>query len=424
MSAISNERVRSQSPPLSTPQAPWRLRTSFSRAKASTASASSTPSETTRSSSARGTSMAPPQPCAPRRPSVTQAHDMRNPRRPRGSARRRSMPPSIPMAMSALRPWAWSASRARCARERAPSRISSSESGMGGAPVVTSTGTTSAREISPARSPSWESTRRTASTFGPRVLPMARITLVPSLLHALDVGAGRGVDADAVPLGDERRHPDHQPRLHLGRLADVGDRGALDGGLRLHDRHLHRERQLDADRPALVHLDLELDVGDEVRHGIAQDVVAEPDLLEGLVVHEVEHVAVLVEELHLRLVQDGTLDHVHGPEPVLDDGARLQAADLGLDEPAEVAGRLVLAFDHAVEVVVVLDAHTALELGGLDHCALLPRRTETLIIKDFQPISRPRRSRRKGTGLKPSLRSASSTRGRRSGVAHTETIPP
>src|SRR5688500_6387267 len=102
-------------------------------------------------------------------------------------------------------------------------------------------------------------TRRTASTFGPRVLPTTMITC-GGLLDALDVGAGRGVDADALAFADERRHLHDEPGLHLGRLADVGDRGALQCGLRLHDRHLHRQRELDADRAVLVHLDLELDV--------------------------------------------------------------------------------------------------------------------------------------------------------------------
>src|SRR6266496_3536737 len=54
---------------------------------------------------------------------------------------------------------------------------------------------------------------------------------------------------------------------------------------------------------------------------------------------------------------------------MLVDGPALQVPDLGLDHPPQVAGRLVLGLHHAVEVVVVLDDHPALELGRLDHDA-------------------------------------------------------
>src|SRR5206468_11866718 len=54
---------------------------------------------------------------------------------------------------------------------------------------------------------------------------------------------------------------------------------------------------------------------------------------------------------------------------MLVDGPALQVPDLGLDHAAQVAGRLVLGLHHAVEVVVVLDDHPALELGRLGHDA-------------------------------------------------------
>src|SRR5262245_62072229 len=148
--------------------------------------------------------------------------------------------------------------------------------------------------------------------------PAAGADMAPRpLLGSLDVRAGAGVDADHVPLVDERRHLHHEPGLHLGRLADVRDGRALDRGLGLHHLHRHVERQVDADRAALVELDPDLDVRDQVRDGVAEHVVGEPDLLEGLVVHEVVHVAVLVEVLHLRLVQDRALDHVDRAEAVV-----------------------------------------------------------------------------------------------------------
>src|SRR6188472_2889538 len=138
---------------------------------------------------------------------------------------------------------------------------------MGGARVLASKGTTSARSKPGATDARAPSTRRTASTFGPRVLPTAMIT-GGGLLDALDVRAGRGVDADPLALADKGGDLDDEAGFHLGGLADVGDRGALDGGLRLHDRHLDGQRELDAHRPPLVHLDLELDVRRQVGDGV------------------------------------------------------------------------------------------------------------------------------------------------------------
>src|SRR5688500_11052873 len=98
-------------------------------------------------------------------------------------------------------------------------------------------------------------TRRMSSSLLPlNMLPvMASIQPAPApgrgftgwtpggLLGPLDVGAAGGVDADHVALGDEGRHVDHEPGLHLRRLVLVGDGGPLDGGLGLEHRHLHRE---------------------------------------------------------------------------------------------------------------------------------------------------------------------------------------
>ena len=67
-----------------------------------------------------------------------------------------------------------------------------------------------------------------------------------------------------------------------------------------------------------------------------------------------------------------------GPEDakpaVIADRARLEAPDLGLYEAAQVAWRLVLGFHDPVQVVVVLDAHPALQLCGLNHYAVLRAR--------------------------------------------------
>src|SRR5258708_1938715 len=112
-----------------------------------------------------------------------------------------------------------------------------------------------------------------------------------ALLDPLDVRPALGVDLDPVPLGDEGRHVDDEAGLHLGGLAHVRDRGALDRGLRLHHLHVHRARQLDSHGAPLVHLDLQLEAREQVVDRVAPHLGREAHLLVGLVVHDVVHVA-------------------------------------------------------------------------------------------------------------------------------------
>src|SRR5262249_59839617 len=91
-------------------------------------------------------------------------------------------------------------------------------------------------------------------------------------------------------------------------------------------------------------------------------------------VHEVV-VAGLVEELHLLLVEGGSVDAVLRPEAVLGLGAGLQVAELRLDHAAPVAWRDVGDVHDAPERVLVLDGHARAELRGGDqgHRGLLRR---------------------------------------------------
>src|SRR6188474_3179895 len=75
-------------------------------------------------------------------------------------------------------------------------------------------------------------------------------------VHALEVLRFARVHSDELADLDERRDLDRGPRLELGGLVDVRDRGALQRGLRFHDLQFHRERDFDGDGAALVELDL------------------------------------------------------------------------------------------------------------------------------------------------------------------------
>ena len=59
-------------------------------------------------------------------------------------------------------------------------------------------------------------------------------------------------------------------------------------------------------------------------------------------IHEVVVVTVIVEVLHLNLIDGDFFDRVCGTEAVLEHGTSAQVAQLGLDESAQVAGGAVL----------------------------------------------------------------------------------
>ncbi len=79
-----------------------------------------------------------------------------------------------------------------------------------------------------------------------------------------------------------------------------------------------------------------------------------------------EIVAILVEELHLVLIEDHAFDAIFRAEPVLGLRAGLDIAQLGLHHPAPVAGRDVGNGHDAPEVFVVLDDHTRAQLRRLN----------------------------------------------------------
>ena len=69
-------------------------------------------------------------------------------------------------------------------------------------------------------------------------------------------------------------------------------------------------------------------------------------------VHEVVVVAVVVEVLHLALVERRALDEVFRPQLVVGERAAADVARLDADEAAQVAGRDVLELEDAEQVVL------------------------------------------------------------------------
>ena len=101
--------------------------------------------------------------------------------------------------------------------------------------------------------------------------------------------------------------------------------------------------------------------GDQVVHRVPEHLGVDVQLLVVARVHEMERAAVLVEVLHLPLVEHRPLDVVLRAELVVAEARRPDVAQLRLDEPALVAGREMLQVEDAAEVRAHLDQHSAFE---------------------------------------------------------------
>ncbi len=119
-------------------------------------------------------------------------------------------------------------------------------------------------------------------------------------------------------------------------------------GFAVHVEHLHRARREHVG-------ELVLDLG-----------VWQPELLEGLLVHEVGLAAVVVEELDVPHLRVDTRELLACPERLVDHGARVEALQLGAHERAALARLHVLELDDPPHRALVLDVHAVLELVRVD----------------------------------------------------------
>ena len=151
---------------------------------------------------------------------------------------------------------------------------------------------------------------------------------------------GPRIDLDPLPGLHEERHPDHGAGLGLGRLVAARGGVAADAGVGLDDLEDHEVGRGDDDGVALVQGHRADVLLLEPLRGVTHLLPVGADLLVGLLVHEVPHVAVGVEVLHLLVDDVGALHRVRGLE-----------------------GHLV---DAVGAVVLVADAGEGLALAGLD----------------------------------------------------------
>src|SRR5712692_2399496 len=169
------------------------------------------------------------------------------------------------------------------------------------------------------------------------------------------VFAGLGIDSNLVALVDEGGDLNHQAGLE-GRGLHLRTGGSpFDAGHGfLHDQ-IDGRRQLDSHRLDVVELDADQHLCDEVVLRVAERFGGDVDLVVGRRIHEVVVVAVVVEILHLALVERRALNVLFRAELLVGEGARANVPHAHLDVRALVAGREVVQLENPEQVVPDLD---------------------------------------------------------------------
>ena len=147
------------------------------------------------------------------------------------------------------------------------------------------------------------------------------------------------------------------------RLGGIGRGIALDARLGGSDGQLDEERRLDAEDIALVgqHLD-DLLLLDEIER-IADDVLADRDLLIGLHVHEVEQVAVVVAVLHILALDKSGRELCSRVEGCFNHSAGDDVLVLGTDERCALARLNVLEFENLNNLTVHFKGHAVAKIA-------------------------------------------------------------
>src|SRR5580700_215337 len=179
----------------------------------------------------------------------------------------------------------------------------------------------------------------------------------PSLVGSADVAAVARVDADDVTALDEERNLHGGAGLELRGLRRIRRRIAAKAGVGLDDLQFDVSRQIDADRRSIVKLHVDHHAVLEKVGGSADEIALQRYVLERLLVHEVKAVGVVVEHLHLPVVDNGALEFLAGAKGSLEGRAGLDVLQARSDEGRPLSRLHVKKLDDGPEVAVHDNGH-------------------------------------------------------------------
>src|SRR6266849_4102912 len=196
----------------------------------------------------------------------------------------------------------------------------------------------------------------------PAMVPRSLAMPLAGRGHAAQVLGAARVHLHDVALVEEERNLDGGARLELSRLRPARGRVAADTRIGLDDGELHEVGELDGHGAAVDEQDVDLRVLLEEVARVTHLVRRQRDLIVRLRVHEVVTL-VLVQILHVLLVEVDELHLLARAERVVDDPPLPHVLELGAHEGAALARLDVLEVDDGVGLPVVLDLETLLEFG-------------------------------------------------------------
>src|SRR5579862_3699899 len=181
------------------------------------------------------------------------------------------------------------------------------------------------------------------------------------------ISAVAGVDANDVACLDEERHLYGGTGFEFRGLGGVGGRVTFEAGIGFDNLELDVCRQVHADGRAVVKLHVDHHaVFQEV--GRATDEIAlQRDVLERLLIHEMKTVGIVVEHLHLAIVDGRALQLFTGAERPLERRTGLDVLEARPHERGAFARFDVQELDNSPEVAVHDDGNAVTEIVRRDH---------------------------------------------------------
>ena len=189
----------------------------------------------------------------------------------------------------------------------------------------------------------------------------------PLSRYPAEVVARAGVDLDARAGLEEQRDGDLVAGLDRRGLGAARGAVALQARLGVGDLEHDRRGELHVERRPLVHGDDRVLVLQQEVRGGADRLGRDVHLVVGVRVHEHEVRAVLVQVLHVALVDGGGVDLRPGVERPVDDLARQHVLELGTHEGAALARLDVLELHDGPQLPVEVEHQAVLQLVRRRH---------------------------------------------------------
>jgi len=186
------------------------------------------------------------------------------------------------------------------------------------------------------------------------------------LLHAFDVFARTGVDANAVAFFDEVRDNKFCAGFDFGVLGDVRCRVAADGRVSLSDEKDDVVRRRDADRVIVVQHDVAFHFLFEVLPVVVHEFRGKLVLFVGFRAHENVGITIAEKVLRLDLSNVGGFDGVAAFPGAFEDRSAQEVAELALVERLAFARFHELALDHDEGVAFELNFQTFAKIASVD----------------------------------------------------------